>query len=298
MRFEFQHLGTTTPFELTEGHHQLGGGPEDHVRLEALPPGLLSLRIEADRLMVEATRTFMVDGVLVPQGVARLVLPGEVLGLPDEMYLRVLAEATEERTQGTVALLKGLLTGTEPPAPSRAATLTCLTGLDVGRVHALADSRTLLGRGSEATLRLRDRAVSRSHACIAHGEEGFLLEDLGSPNGVFLNGQRVGERTPLSEGDIIELGRTLLRFQAALEEPPPPPPLETESAALPPPVEEAGSAEPAAPSEGAPPPMDPRADAVPAPIETPRARLEWWLLGVGVAAALVGLLVTYALATG
>ncbi|MCP3103199.1 FHA domain-containing protein [Myxococcus sp. K15C18031901] len=295
MRFEFEHLGTTTPFELSEGHHQLGGGPDDHVRLEALPPGLLSLRIESQRLMVEATRTFAVDGVLVPQGVARLVLPGEVLGLPDDMCLRVLAETTEERTQGTLAILKGLLTGLEDSAPSRAATLTCLTGLDVGRVHALADARTQLGRGSEATLRLRDRAVSRNHACIVQDSARFLLEDLGSPNGVYLNGQRLQEPTALSDGDVIELGRTLLRFQAALEEPPPPPPT-PDGGVLPPPDGEVSPAEPAA-SEQEPSSTAPRADAVSTPAEAPRTRLEWWLLGLGVAAALVGLLVTYALAT-
>ncbi|WNZ65921.1 FHA domain-containing protein [Myxococcus sp. MxC21-1] len=46
---------------------------------------------------------------------------------------------------------------------------------------------------------------------------------MGSPNGVFLNGQRVESRVPLADGDVIEMGRSLLRFQAAVEETPPPP---------------------------------------------------------------------------
>lgn len=293
MRFEFEHLGATTPFELPEGHHLLGGGPEDHVRLEALPPGLLRLRIEATRLMVEATRTFTVNGVFVPPGVSRLVLPGEVLGLPDTMCLRVLPDAVVERGLGTVAMLKGLLTGLEEPAASRAATLTCLTGLDVGRTHALAEACTELGRGQEATLRLRDRAVSRSHARILHEDGIFTLEDVGSPNGVFLNGQRVSEPAPLSDGDVLELGRTLLRFQGPLHESTPPAGAEL-------------APEPAnaAPEEGAPVALtgaDVLANGPP-----PSARLapgrrahgEWWLLGLGGAAALAGLLVTYVLATG
>ncbi|MFP2934195.1 FHA domain-containing protein, partial [Pyxidicoccus sp. 3LG] len=245
MRFEFEHLGTTTPFELSEGQHLLGGGSEDHIRLEGLPPRLLTLRIESQRLMVEAARTFLVNGVLAPPGVSRLVLPGEVLGLPEEMCLRVLQESAGERGVGTVAVLKGLLTGAEELAPSRAATLTCLTGLDVGRTHALAERCTGLGRGSEVALRLRDRAVSRTHARILHDAGGFTLEDLASPNGVFINGQRVRGSAPLADGDVIELGRSLLRFQAPVEEPPPPP----ESPA---PIVDSGPTEPTTASEPTP----------------------------------------------
>ncbi|AKF80914.1 signal peptide protein [Myxococcus fulvus 124B02] len=273
MRFEFQHLGTTTPFELPEGRHLLGGGPEDHVRLEALPPHLLSLHIEGQRLMVEATRTFDVNGVLVPPGVSRLVLPGEVVGLPDTMRLSVLPETPEQRAQGTVAVLKGLLTGLDA-TPSRAATLTCLTGLDVGRMHALADAHTDLGRGQEATLRLRDRSVSRNHARIHHEEGVFVLEDLGSPNGVYVNGERVQEPVTLCDGDVLELGRTLLRFQAALDE---------------------ALVEPAAPES----PEENFPDTGPAETAPPRrkARAEWWFIGLGGTAALAGLLVTYVLTT-
>jgi hypothetical protein len=300
MRFEFEHLGTTTPFELSEGQHLLGGGADDHIRLEGLPPGLLTLRIESHRLMVEAARTFSVNGVLAPPGVPRLVMPGEALGLPEEMCLRVLQEAPGERGVGTVAVLKGLLTGAAELSPSRAATLTCLTGLDVGRTHALAELCTELGRGSEVALRLRDRAVSRTHARILHGEGAFTLEDLGSPNGVFLNGQRVKGRAPLTDGDVIELGRSLLRFQAPVEEPPAPPP------------PEAPASEPAAAASGLAPTelSGSAASATPAPAETPATEPgaatapprkgggEWWLIGLGAAAALAGLVVTYALASG
>ncbi|WP_163996890.1 FHA domain-containing protein [Pyxidicoccus caerfyrddinensis] len=297
MRFEFEHLGTTTPFELSDGQHLLGGGSEDHIRLDGLPPRLLTLRIEAQRLMAEAARTFSVNGVLVPPGVSRLVMPGEVLGLPEEMCLRVLREAAAERGVGTVAVLKGLLTGAEEPGPSRAATLTCLTGLDVGRTHALAEACTELGRGSEVALRLRDRAVSRTHARILHGEGGFTLEDLDSPNGVFINGQRVQGRAPLADGDVIELGRSLLRFQAPVEEPPPPsaPPPET----VPSPVANVEQA-PGAPAPAT--AAESEAQALPgtdAAAQNPpprKARGEWWLIGLGALAALAGLVVTYALA--
>jgi hypothetical protein len=273
MRFEFDHLGTTTSFELAEGQHLLGGGPEDHVKLEGLPPGLLRLRIEGPHLTVEAAQSFTVNDVLVPPGVSRLVLPGEVVGLPGEMHLKVLqAPHVGERGVGTVAVLKHLLTEGDGLVPSRAATLTCLTGLDVGRTFPLAEAKTDLGRGTRVDFRLRDRAVSRSHARILREGSAFTLVDLGSPNGVYVNGRRWESPTPLAEGDVIQLGHTLLRFQAAVEEPA----LPSKPAALP----------------SSPPDIPPRP---PTDMSREKPRREGWFIGIGVATALVGVLVTYAL---
>jgi hypothetical protein len=277
MHFEFEHLGTTTPFELAEGQHQLGGSPEDHVRLEGLPPGLLTLTIEGARLTVEAAETFTVNDVFVPRGVARLVLPGEVVGLPEGMRLKVLHAAhAGERGVGTVAVLKHLLTDSEGLVASRAPTLTCLTGLDVGRIFTLAEARTDIGRGADVHFRLRDRAVSRTHARIVREGSAFTVQDLGSPNGVFVNGHRVRRAAPLSDGDTLEVGQTILRFQGAVEEPPPTP----------------VPAEPPAPVEQAETPAPAPDMAMPPERTAPGG---WWLIGLGAATALAGVLVTYAL---
>ncbi|WP_224367342.1 FHA domain-containing protein [Hyalangium versicolor] len=261
MHFEFAHLGTITPFELSEGQHLLGGGSDDHVRLEALPPGFLTLRIEGPRLTVEAAQTFTVNDVKVPPRVPRLVLPGEVVGLPEEMSLKVLQAAQAEgRSVGTRAMLKHLLTEGADELPSRAATLTWLTGLDVGRTFPLAEARTDIGRGTHVDLRVRDRAVSRSHARILREGSTFTLMDLDSPNGVFLNGRRLRSTAALADGDVIELGQTLLRFQAPVEEP----------------------------ARSDPPPSL----AEPAP---EKSRSVGWFIGLGVTMALVGVLVLYSL---
>jgi len=282
MHFEFEHLGTTTPFELTDGQHLLGGGPEDQVRLEGLPPGFLKLTIEGSRLTVNAGQTFTVNGVLVPAGVPRLVLPGEIVGLPEEMRLKILDPPEGgSRGVGTVAVLKHLLTDGDGLVPSRAATLTCLTGLDVGRTFPLAEAKTDIGRGTQVDLRLRDRAISRAHVRVLREGPQFTLVDLNSPNGAYLNGRRVKGSTPLADGDVIELGQTLLRFQAAVEDPSPP----TEPA------------EPPALSEPAPAPTEPPSVLRVSPTETAlqAPRTEWWLMGLGVVMALAGVLVTYAL---
>ncbi|HEX8706592.1 MAG TPA: FHA domain-containing protein [Myxococcaceae bacterium] len=269
MHFEFEHLGTTTPFELAEGQHRLGGSPEDHVRLEGLPPGLLTLSIEGPRLTVESVQTFMVNDVLVPPGVPRLVVPGEVVGLPEEMRLKVLQAAQgAERGMGTVAVLKHLLTDGEGLVTSRAPTLTCLTGLDTGRTFALAETKTDIGRGTEVDLRIRDRAVSRTHARILRVGSAFTVQDLGSPNGIFVNGHRVQRTQRLSDGDVIELGQTILRFQGAVEE---------------------------QPVEPSPEPPQPPEVAAPNATPPPKPQRAWWLVGLGAAMALLGVLVTYAL---
>jgi hypothetical protein len=271
MHFEFEHLGMATPFELAEGQHLLGGSDRDQVKLSGLPPGFLTLRIEGSRLTVEAARPFTVNGLPVPPGVPRLVLPGEVVGLPEQMRLKVLqVPGRQERGVETAAVLKSLLTEGADVAASRAATLTFLTGLDVGRSFPLAETKTEIGRGLQVDLRVRDRAVSRAHAHIVREGSAFTLVDLRSPNGLYLNGHRVSSPEPLAEGDVIELGKTLLRFQAAVDEAPAPSP------------------EPATPSE-------PLPTVEPAPHSRGKPRSVAWLIGLGVAAALSGVLVTYCL---
>jgi pSer/pThr/pTyr-binding forkhead associated (FHA) protein len=65
-----------------------------------------------------------------------------------------------------------------------------------------------LGRGSDCDLAFDaelDRATSLEHATIHHGDEGFVLSDLGSTNGTFVNGNRITTAV-LKDGDRIELG--------------------------------------------------------------------------------------------
>jgi signal transduction histidine kinase/CheY-like chemotaxis protein len=70
---------------------------------------------------------------------------------------------------------------------------------------------TTLGRGRLNTLRLFNSGVSRCHAKITQGDGCWVLQDLGSRNGSFVNGRRVSSQI-LSPGDRIRLGSALLRF--------------------------------------------------------------------------------------
>jgi pSer/pThr/pTyr-binding forkhead associated (FHA) protein len=60
-----------------------------------------------------------------------------------------------------------------------------------------------------------DAGVSRRHAIIAPGNTGYMLEDLGSSNGTFINGHRLSPHSPMpiAHGDELKFGTLILRFE-------------------------------------------------------------------------------------
>jgi two-component system cell cycle response regulator len=106
-----------------------------------------------------------------------------------------------------------------PVAPaSRAkdrALLTILTGLNAGQVFTLDRPETTIGRSKEAHVRIDEAGISRAHARIVRTEDGrFIVEDLRSTNGLFVNGARV-TRGELGTSDRIQIGPNVV-FRFAL----------------------------------------------------------------------------------
>jgi two-component system, NtrC family, sensor kinase len=91
------------------------------------------------------------------------------------------------------------------------ATLIVLQGPDKGRTLRADDQSVLVGRGSPQ-VPLTDQTVSRQHAELQRVEGGWLLVDLDSANGTYLNGVRVLKATRLKHGDQIRVGSTLLVY--------------------------------------------------------------------------------------
>jgi Protein of unknown function (DUF3662)/Inner membrane component of T3SS, cytoplasmic domain len=98
----------------------------------------------------------------------------------------------------------------EPEAPASGSRRALLVG--EGRRSVLAGERVLLGRSRECDVVLGDPNVSRRHAEVRREGDGWSIADLGSTNGVKLNGRRV-EHSPLEPGDRITLGVTELTFE-------------------------------------------------------------------------------------
>lgn len=104
---------------------------------------------------------------------------------------------------------------TDTPAPS--ARREARDGGEAGwwlvwadREIPLRTGETLIGRSADVAVRIRSGDVSRHHARITLGPDGASIEDLGSRNGTFVNGDPVKERRALKEGDLIGIGAVQL----------------------------------------------------------------------------------------
>jgi diguanylate cyclase (GGDEF)-like protein len=90
-----------------------------------------------------------------------------------------------------------------------------VSGERVG-TRCVLDAPLLVGRDPAAGLRLRDAGISWHHARFELGEDGLVrVADLGSTNGTFVNDSRIEQNVVLSDGDCIEVGLTILRFELA-----------------------------------------------------------------------------------
>jgi hypothetical protein len=113
-----------------------------------------------------------------------------------------------------------------PPAEDLAAAsrhlraaLVMRIGGKPGPIFVLDPSRdSVLGRSGEIDIALADRLASRRHAIIRYQDGQWLLEDLESRNGTWLDG-RVVQTEPLCDGSVVRIGMTELVFQVLADEP-------------------------------------------------------------------------------
>lgn len=90
--------------------------------------------------------------------------------------------------------------------------LVFISGPQKGKRLAVQEGSVVIGRDPDCHVSLPDDEVSRKHAVIDQRPDGVYLRDLGSMNGVVINGTAVRE-AKLKHGDTLELGRTKIQFQ-------------------------------------------------------------------------------------
>lgn len=91
--------------------------------------------------------------------------------------------------------------------------LQVVSGPNAGQSVPLGDKPILLGRGTDAAIRLDDDYVSTRHARFATNGEQWFVEDLGSTNGTYLGSQRLTSPTPIGIGIEVRLGKTIVELR-------------------------------------------------------------------------------------
>lgn len=99
------------------------------------------------------------------------------------------------------------------PARGVPTKLQVVDGPNMGQSVPLGDAPILLGRGTDAAIRLDDDYVSTRHARFATNGEQWFVEDLGSTNGTYLGSQRITSPIPIGIGIPVRLGKTIVELQ-------------------------------------------------------------------------------------
>ena len=107
----------------------------------------------------------------------------------------------------------------EAPPPDRKTTLIGTLTPDEApeSVYPLLDAECIIGRGPENPIAIPDGSISSQHARIVRTSEGFMIEDLQSRNGTFVNGEKVDKPRLLADGDVVRLGKVIMSFNIAQE---------------------------------------------------------------------------------
>ena len=122
------------------------------------------------------------------------------LRLPQESM--VLAPHQARQLTGAPRLRLGRLVVLQSPA------------LEQGAEHVLDSSAVTVGRGPQNDLALDgDEFASVRHVRIEPRRDGVWVEDVGSTNGTYVNGERLGQPRRLKAGDVVRVGQTDLRYE-------------------------------------------------------------------------------------
>ncbi len=125
--------------------------------------------------------------------------------------LATASDGITERFDPTACLAERVRHEALPAEPVEAGRYIEVQGPERALLIPLSNQVMHLGRGIAAELRFDDSSVSRRHAILVPRPSGARILDDRSANGTFVNGRRV-QQADLQSGDVIVLGRVVLRF--------------------------------------------------------------------------------------
>jgi hypothetical protein len=157
----------------------VGLSSADYVRMHGLGPALIDELVDLVQRHATAQRYSFAGGISV--------------GLAEDPRLsQGMIDVRSENVQGTVQW-------------------TPILEINGAR-HPITHSRTIIGRGSDATITVDDTGISRKHVEVLWDGTRAEVHDLGSTNGSRLNGNPVS-RAPLPPDSVIDIGRTRIVFR-------------------------------------------------------------------------------------
>ncbi len=104
------------------------------------------------------------------------------------------------------------ITAREKEVHSTLASLLVVRGANIGTHYLIRETKQNLGRDSHCDIQLEDSETSRNHAEIDYTDGDYVLRDLKSSNGTFVNGNRISEHV-LRVGDRVQIGKRLMLFR-------------------------------------------------------------------------------------
>jgi hypothetical protein len=202
--------------------------PDDSVRFRVVnrPPGEINITAEEFQILFQigtgkSLAQLRADGGRTAADLYPIIKRLQMTGLIEPM---IDADATTREPKSTLApppqpeLPEPEPEPAPPPPPPTAepelvATLTA----DDGTMHPLLEETSTVGRTPANTIALRDVSVSAKHAQVIRTADGFVIEDVGSRNGTFVNSEKLTEKRLLADGDLVRLGKIILTFNLATD---------------------------------------------------------------------------------
>jgi len=194
--------------------------PDDGVKFRVVnrPPGEINITAEEFQLLFQIGTGKSPSQLRAESGRTAADLYPIIKRLQVTGLIEMLADSSAT-ARGVTALPAP---APEPPAPATprsaepphmVATLTA----DDGTLHPLLEEEATIGRTPANSIALRDGSVSAHHARVVRTPEGFLIEDVGSRNGTYVNSEKIAEQRLLADGDLVRLGKIILTFNIAAE---------------------------------------------------------------------------------